>query len=1129
MKDLLPLAVLNPFLVLFCRLETNATCHSQEEKKMTKAEHAAPSNASSVLPQMSQHIQQHESSSNESSLKDQHPKDHQHITTSSSVNEQAEFGNTHSNHQIPNQSSSNHDDDTPVNHVLENHTTTITTTSSSSSLLPSENPITQNLSPSTPNRDNDRNVNTQELLMLEQSLNGMKINSENSAKVFLLAKSSSSSTLEDGTTSSSSHVGDSDGNGHRTHQDDHNNHNTNHNTSSEMDDQRVSTPIKASQQQHDNNNLNDDNYPDYSITSTGRRIRDSLIICNAPTTTSTVLPFSTLSLAIIHDHPPHSTSPAISIQSSRVRDSISSTGSTSVPSGGNTARRGKTDKNQQVSIVTSTQVVENVTPTISASQSKQQELITLLHRLISEHQIDKLEKLLREEQQKAVTSGNLNNQMDSTSNPSNHSNETTTGSSSCINGSNNNGETNTPPSNNEIPSTFTSPTSSCHVESAISTSNINNTSNNKTKNDQNSEQIVPFNVDANYVSEQTGRTLLMTAVAHENLKMIRLLHKEFNANLEYRDKRGRSAIFYACNVSPHRTATILHYLISEGACVNITDHEGYTPFYLCMDSQNFQAASVLFEHGKANVNVQVGVDRNTIIHMAIKKDLITSVHFLVSRCKCDLTIPNIFGETPMFIALHHPAILNQILMDLMEKNRTCLSSCEKYDVTAHYNLRPLEFTNENNDNCFHICAEFGFIDSLGELLSVLPDEVVRRLSSTQNKDGNTPLHVAVNHNQPEITFVLLFINPDCIFIQNNELDSPLHIALKQGHFRCARILYPLAKYLNLENGEGQSIQYLVQLFGQELRQQDDTLKNLVEGEFYKPTSYNFEQLLQDFSFIGKMKDYLTTIGQQDTLSFFEHIMEYQLTPTISERYELAEKIVSNFIAENATHKLKFIKSKREEFTQQWKEHSKIFCPAYLFENYLDLVLDELRQNLFPKFCSSKLFKTWVENKRKIDPTFYVRFMKKETLQSEQEKEDSSQLNLFEDNLEENAEQDNTKERKTCSKCGEVLVDFKDPLFMKSDFDKALDQSMDFTGWSQIESDPTTQGKMFVSPKGAHIHIESKKKMTALRFCGQIDHSNHNVFNTWMDPEYLYMREPSILSSKQIDYVTGRQFASAIIQ
>ena len=125
-----------------------------------------------------------------------------------------------------------------------------------------------------------------------------------------------------------------------------------------------------------NNGPPPDNY-DLGITSTGRKIRDSLIICSEPTTSSTTLPFSTLSSVTMQQ---------LSLNSSNnKRNSTSSSSSSTMGANTSGAITGRRKEKPIPSIVTSTQqVLVNVTP---SNNNPKNELINLFHPFISKQPI----------------------------------------------------------------------------------------------------------------------------------------------------------------------------------------------------------------------------------------------------------------------------------------------------------------------------------------------------------------------------------------------------------------------------------------------------------------------------------------------------------------------------------------------------------------------------------------------------------------------------------------------------------------------------------------------------------------------------------------------------------------------
>lgn len=70
--------------------------------------------------------------------------------------------------------------------------------------------------------------------------------------------------------------------------------------------------------------------------------------------------------------------------------------------------------------------------------------------------------------------------------------------------------------------------------------------------------IGTFNVDSWYaLDNENGKTLLMTAVQEGNIQMIRLLHKQFGADLNFVDRLQRSSVYYCVELKHyHKSETV---------------------------------------------------------------------------------------------------------------------------------------------------------------------------------------------------------------------------------------------------------------------------------------------------------------------------------------------------------------------------------------------------------------------------------------------------------------------------------------------------------------------------------------------------------------------------------------------
>ncbi|EFC47284.1 RGS domain-containing protein [Naegleria gruberi] len=672
-----------------------------------------------------------------------------------------------------------------------------------------------------------------------------------------------------------------------------------------------------------------------------------------------------------------------------------------------------------------------------------------------------------------------------------------------------------------------------------------------------------FNVDELYALDNNGKTLLMTATEEGNIQMIRLLHKQFNASLNYLDKNQQSCVFYCVEMKNyHKSETILEYLLSNQANANIVNSCGYSPFYIALKNNNLPAAYLLYAEGNANINQIIDKDNNTAIHEAVKSGNIASVVFLVTQCGADLLKTNTRGEIPFFLALQYPRMINQVLKSLSpsgkEPKRTLINSSSankraSFDAVEYVNTL-VRFKNPEKQNILHKCASMGYIHSLGELLTHLSEQNISEMTCERDQNGNTPLHLSVINNYPEICFSLNQLKPSDCLIQNNDGDTPMHIALKSSAYKCARILYNNSKACTKVNNKDETIQFLLQQFKHELKQEDDISKTLLQIDLTNPENYRFHKLITDHTFVSKMKDFLSLNNNQDMMLFYETVQEFKMINSHSERYHQAEQIVEHFISEDSQHKLKFLKNAFGPFRVKFNECSADHCPKDLFLNLETLAIRSLKVDSFPKFIHSKLFTKYLERKKQTDPTFLVRFIKSE-LTSDKSSDDTSDQggstrgthhstttggstnntgstssdkdrSSDSDEIIELEDDCDVKEHvKFCPKCGTELINLENYVYTDKEFKKIIENLKDMNQWRVIHDSDT--GRTYSSPPELHNHLSNSRRHTQIKYVGEMECSSHSLFNMWIDPDYIQSREERLESCKQIDFIKSGNYATVI--
>jgi len=108
--------------------------------------------------------------------------------------------------------------------------------------------------------------------------------------------------------------------------------------------------------------------------------------------------------------------------------------------------------------------------------------------------------------------------------------------------------------------------------------------------------------------------------------------------------------------------------------------------------------------------------------------------------------------------------------------------------------------NKYGNNVLHLCCYSNSVSCASEILSVINKEYIHKLLTTQNKEGETPLHVA--SDKGHFSLVALFLsymnNNNETFIKNNNNLSFIQQSIKSNHFDITLLFMEFFK-LNLVN------------------------------------------------------------------------------------------------------------------------------------------------------------------------------------------------------------------------------------------------------------------------------------------------------------------------------------------
>lgn len=133
----------------------------------------------------------------------------------------------------------------------------------------------------------------------------------------------------------------------------------------------------------------------------------------------------------------------------------------------------------------------------------------------------------------------------------------------------------------------------------------------------------------------------------------------------------------------------------------------------------------------------------------------------------------------------------------------------------------------------------------------------------------------------------------------------------------------------------------------------------------------------------------------EPFKFYEAVEQYQKTRLDKNRYDLGRSIIDKFIIVGSTFELNLAMNIRNETLQKWKQIQEtnehyletdpdfISCPSDLFSRAQDLLFIELKQDNFPRFIQSDIFKRFLLKEMKKDDALLDKLGSKKSVKRSQ--------------------------------------------------------------------------------------------------------------------------------------------------
>lgn len=349
------------------------------------------------------------------------------------------------------------------------------------------------------------------------------------------------------------------------------------------------------------------------------------------------------------------------------------------------------------------------------------------------------------------------------------------------------------------------------------------------------------------IANTAGQTPLHIAAEKGNVDICRILVEKDPTNINAVNKEKQTPLHFA---AMNGNARVCSFLAEKGASVEARDVREYTPLHIAAKMGFTECCNQLIESGSSVDSTDK--NGNTPLHLVLsaRKNKVNCLKVLCEN-KAKVSAKNNKGETPLHIAQHAQ---NDMLMKLLSyepdpfvrdvKGKTILhwaaarsgnknletllkretwktqnldSFINTQDVDRHTALH-IAIKNGNEEACkilfrsgadgnvtcdchgtaLHIAAEYGLHD-ICDLLS----KYVK--VNSMNQDLETPLHLAAKEGHVKCCQTLISRKASLVAEVKDSKNIPLHLAAKNGKAACCRVMMQSQPGLvNRKNAEEKS-------------------------------------------------------------------------------------------------------------------------------------------------------------------------------------------------------------------------------------------------------------------------------------------------------------------------------------
>uniref|UniRef100_A0A1X7UVJ5 Death domain-containing protein n=1 Tax=Amphimedon queenslandica TaxID=400682 RepID=A0A1X7UVJ5_AMPQE len=306
------------------------------------------------------------------------------------------------------------------------------------------------------------------------------------------------------------------------------------------------------------------------------------------------------------------------------------------------------------------------------------------------------------------------------------------------------------------------------------------------------ELINKYQCDVNATTTDTGSTVFHEACEGGHVPVVLYLTSLPQCNIAAKTSNGSTALHITCEYSD--SLPILKHLVENHELdLCAVNDEGMAPIHLACSEGRLNFAQYIIKHIPSSLELPTRGQGHTPFLAAVYFNQLEVIKYLISK-KCNLSATDDEGSGAVHISVERGHL--NILKYLID-NYYC-----NPNATNHQDRTPL-----------HLAVAVDQLDVLEYLLSKSipsmsvvwlreikclldsPHDIYNNphnavLINVQDKDGNTPLHLACQDGQQNMASLLqeASLSNNNLLITNKKGQTPIHLAVASGHKDTAEVL-----------------------------------------------------------------------------------------------------------------------------------------------------------------------------------------------------------------------------------------------------------------------------------------------------------------------------------------------------